>query len=1545
MNKQSITFTLSFSDEEGAGLVPIINVAGAELRVGGESLAIAPASPIKFVLSPQLRLIEVSESFLNLYGYTAEESAGLTLLDVVEPGDQATLWQALARLNGGAPETGLRLRTRGKDSRSPVVRADFIPALDGGRLLRIDAVFVPETETGGSGVRRKTGEMKMASLLVDKIDNPIVIADAFGVIEFINEGFSRITGYRPLDVVGKDLGYVLQGPGAPPEATRRIDQNLKARRPFTEEVYISAPEDGRAMRRTLKISPVLNENGDVEKFIAVEHFVYEPAINEPEAAKPQAFDYRPALADAPIGVAVTDENGFFEFVNAPYAAIYGYTENELIGKHFSVLIEPENLLYWKERHERFFAGNDDPRGEFPAKNKKGEALTLVIETARLTGSDNRLRKIIFVQDITETKRLERLWAESEERFRQTTESAPIGVCVTNEFGVFESVNDAYCKIFKYEREELVGKPFTIIVEPEKAAEWQVKHDEFIAGRDVQRDEFTFIDKKQERLTLLAHSARVVGTDGRPRSVTFMQDITERKKSEDQIKIAYEEVEAQREELRQTLDQIEIIQLELDRQAQIARNIPIGLIVFQLKDPKDDRTFTVAEVNLAFENYFDVGKSRLLHQRLEDVFPDARESGEIAAYMDVIRNGRDVKFEDITIAQPDVTKIYSVRAFPLPERSVAVAYEDVTDARLAQTRRREVEESFRAAIENAPIGVFIADAYGVMESMNSAFCETLGYTFEELTGRHFTAILRREDIDRAEDAHRRLMETGESQRGEYTLLDRRGRQVTILAQNTRIAGPDGKPRKVSFLTNISERKKNEDELRKLSLVADRTDNAVIITDRSGAIEWVNEGFTRITGYTLAEVLGRKPGAFLQGPATDPAAVKKIREGLISKQSFSVEILNYHKSGNAYWISLNVSPILDDTGNVQQYFAIEADITARKKIEEELQKLSIVADKTDNAVIITNRYGAIEWINDGFSRITGYVSAEVLGRKPGSFLQGADTDPDTVKRIRQKLNGKESFSEEILNYAKDRRPYWISLSITPVLNSYGEVDKFIAIEADITERKKTEDEVRKLSLVASKTENAVIITDRYGLVEWVNDAFEKITGYSKNEVLGKKPGAFLQGAGSDPATIERIRYGLQSKQSFTEEILNYSKHGVPYWLLLNITPILNGRGDVEKFIAIETDITERKTAEQRVLEANERLQKAMSDLKAAQNQLVVSEKMASLGQLISGVAHEINTPISAVKASARNMGRSLPEVIRELPILLGQMPMEFSPLFQDLVEKSVSARLSLSTKEERQARKQIENILDAAGILNADDIAANLVEIRVVENVERYLPLFRSEYSMQIIDMAYKLGQLKVNVGNIDLAAEKTAKIVFALKSYSHIQNNERLTLVALADTIDSVLTFYQSQTKHGVVLQKNYNPIPDIEVYPDEMGQVWNNLIQNAIQAMGGAGNLEIEVKKVGEEACVAFVDSGPGIPDQIMQQIFDPFFTTKPQGEGSGLGLDICKRIVEKHYGRIEVQSRPGKTVFSVFVPYDIARRTPSENNGDARQTDKTREKAPFIIA
>ncbi|MGB3536442.1 MAG: AAA family ATPase [Microcoleaceae cyanobacterium] len=337
-------------------------------------------------------------------------------------------------------------------------------------------------------------------------------------------------------------------------------------------------------------------------------------------------------------------------------------------------------------------------------------------------------------------------------------------------------------------------------------------------------------------------------------------------------------------------------------------------------------------------------------------------------------------------------------------------------------------------------------------------------------------------------------------------------------------------------------------------------------------------------------------------------------------------------------------------------------------------------------------------------------------------------------------------------------------------------------------------------------------------------------------------------------------------------------------------------------------------QQIHEKNQHLQTTLEQLKQTQDQLIQSEKMAALGQLVAGVAHEINTPLGAIRASIGNTDQALKASLSQLPQLLPQLNSQQQTEFFNFIECTLRHSFNLSTREKRQIKRTITQQLKSYNIDNARELADLLTDSGFDGNIETLLPLLQAPQAEQIVNIGYNIACLNSNSKNINNAVRRASKIVFALKSYARYDHNGVKQSTLVTDSIETVLELYQNNLKNGINLIRNYQNIPEILCYPDELVQVWTNLIHNAIQAMKGKGTITIGVHQQQENIIVEITDSGCGIPLEIQDKIFQPFFTTKSAGEGSGLGLDIIKKIIDKHQGSIEFTSDPGNTTFTVTL-------------------------------
>jgi len=352
-------------------------------------------------------------------------------------------------------------------------------------------------------------------------------------------------------------------------------------------------------------------------------------------------------------------------------------------------------------------------------------------------------------------------------------------------------------------------------------------------------------------------------------------------------------------------------------------------------------------------------------------------------------------------------------------------------------------------------------------------------------------------------------------------------------------------------------------------------------------------------------------------------------------------------------------------------------------------------------------------------------------------------------------------------------------------------------------------------------------------------------------------------------------------------------------------------------LETANEELMAVNEELRASNDELSTTMNMLKETQAQLIHSEKMAALGQLVAGVAHEINTPIGAIHSSIGNILETLKNVNEEMPrffsLLSGGSLGSFTMILSEATKNNNEL---LSSREERAIKRALIKQLKDNCILYSEELAA-ILAIMGISDISRILPALKDSNIKEILKMVYSMSGIHRSAKIISVATERTSKIVFALKSYAHFNSTGEMIMADILESIETALALYYNKMKGGVELIKNYEEIRPIMCYPDELNQVWANIIHNALHAINFKGTVKIHVFQTDKHVVVSITDDGKGIPSEIKEKIFDPFFTTKPLGEGSGLGLDIVKRIITKHNGEIRVNSTPGETTFSVYIPFN----------------------------
>ncbi|WP_448191447.1 PAS domain S-box protein [Azospirillum sp. sgz301742] len=753
--------------------------------------------------------------------------------------------------------------------------------------------------------------------------------------------------------------------------------------------------------------------------------------------------------------------------------------------------------------------------------------------------------------------------------------------------------------------------------------------------------------------------------------------------------------------------------------------------------------------------------------------------------------------------------------------------DITDRRRLEDERRRLF----TAIEQCTVSIVITDRDGDIDYVNPAFTKATGYNFDAVRSQN-PRILKSGHTTDAE--YRAMWDELTAGRTWFGVFHNKRADGSLFWEQASISPVTDAAgcitHYVAIKQDITERRRAEDAIRDLSrrlqdVLSAASEVAIVATDRDGVITLFNTGAQHMLGYGEEEVVGKHtPDLFhdhgemsvrndqLDAPDATPMRPFHTLVAVAERDGHERREWTYvRKDGSRLAVSLAVTPVRSESGEVTGYLGVAQDITERKRAEEALkeseERFRSLVESTTDWVWETDSEHRFRWFSPSLKAVLGPAAFKLLGKRREELIaDGHEIVSTAWLRHFADLRAHRPFRD--FRYwlgSADGRALWISISGSPRFSDDGTFLGYRGTGSDITERAATSVRLRMLAQVVEQSPVSVVISDTNGCIEYVNERVPQVTGWSKEELIGRHCRVFA--SGETPAeTYAELWEAITSGRSWVGELKNRKKDGTLYWESVAISPVLGEDGEVVRYAGIKEDVTYRKEAEARISEVNELLNQQAIQLRRSNEELEQFAYVAS---------HDLRQPLRAVTN------------------------------YLTLIERALGASLD--------------------------------------EDVREF--------------MGFAMG-----------GAKRMDALIRDLLEYSRIGRKEHpLEEVPLAAAVaDCLLDLEVAITESGasVVVAEG---LPTVRGDRIELTRLFQNLIGNGVKyrAPGRAPHIEVGWRDDGGEWVVWVRDNGIGIAAKDFDRAFGVFqrLVTREQYEGTGIGLAVCRKIVERHGGRIWIES------------------------------------------
>ncbi|MFI5211754.1 MAG: PAS domain S-box protein, partial [Ignavibacteria bacterium] len=1490
-----------------------------------------------FVQSLNGRIISVNNQACSLLGYTKDELLKLKFSDLINENiidNTFAIYSALKDKGNYQFET----QYKRKDGSLSDVEISM-------RLLKLQDEEVVQLFVRDI-IERKMAQEKidMLAQAIKGISECVSITDLENKVIFVNDAFEKTYGYTKEEIIGRQIN-IIRASNNPPQINKEIDEGTDSGG-WQGELFNRA-KDGREFLVYLSTSLLRNEKGEIIASIGVASDITERKRSE-QAVKQSEKRYLDLYDSAPDMYFSVSRDGLVKSVNKFGAEYLGYNKNDLIGKEVWKVVHPEDLFVIKQRIQEIFNNKVESDSLEFRKVRRDGSVIWVNESTRLIYDVSGKPKELFIicRDITKNKEFQIALQDSEKKYRKLTQNAPVSVArfsmLTNEF---EYANDEFarqmgCSVEEYtglsrkEREAIIHKDDNKKVSSNYLS-W--RQDGF---KGILHFDYRIVNRKNQLIWLDTFIYADFDESGKAVMMNeICVDITERKKAE-----------------------LAILESE-KKYKNLATNAPIAvtrIFADTMKYEYVNDEF-VKQTGYTMEEYNDLSKAELKALAYPDDKAKVAEfyrkwqsdgfKGTDTQHLDYRvynKNGELIWVDTFLFADFDESgKLQAINQICI----------DITEQKKAQEKILESENKYKNLASSAPVAVTrIILKTQEYDFVNDEFVRQSGYTMEEFNSlkmENLVEMIHPEDRAKVFNFYKSWQEDTYlgTQHLEYRIVNRYKKVVWLDTYLYAEFDPTGEPRAINQVcVDITERKIAEVELsekdkRFRALIENITD-MISLVDEKGNIIYSSPSITNILGYAVEDLIGRNINELIN--EEDAEEAKELFEKVLEKPDNIVNNVQFRiksNSGKWMWNEATAHNLLNDP-TIGAIVMNYRDITERKKAEQEilLQKsyFQQLFENSPEGIVILDNQDRILDANKGFERMFQFTSDEIKGKVLNSVIVPESLLEQATQMTLFVLKG-EVIHRETERKRKDGSTVDVSILAYPIVLGENQIGVY-GIYSDITERKETEkalrnSEERYRAFVKQSTEGIwrfeflepvsvrLPVEDqiknifKYGYLAECNDVFAKMYGYeSAGDIAGARIGELL--LESEPKNVEYLKSSILNGYKIDNvESIEKDKHDVRKIFVNNLVGIVDN-DQLVRLWGSKRDITDSKKAQEELSKTQFRLATLLKNLQ----DVVLYETGGGKEFMSENVLEMLGYP--SAKFQDRDFlktithpgdWKSIDEKTAEWQKAgsTGVLNLEFrvrkadgryiwveynmikvknngdshlSGVLVNITEhKSTEEKLTLLADKLSQSNKELEQFAYVA----SHDLQEPL------RMVASYIQLLQRRYKSQLSAEADEFISYAVD------GVVRMKTLINDLLIYSRVNTKE-----SPLEDVDCNKALQQSLTNLRASIEESsaeviVENLPTVRANPLHMSQLFQNLISNALKFKKPDTKpvVKITAKHAGNEWHFTVSDNGIGIDKEFSDKIFVIFqrLHNSAEYQGTGIGLAICKRIIEKLGGHLWV--------------------------------------------